>query len=234
MPTSDLQLRVLVGTADELLAASHAWGELAARGGSTHGFRLAPVGSNVPDERGSRSCARDSLHAGPDTVVCVTINASAPNQLIGHVSAAVEAIRDSGFDVIHLNLGRAVAPLPLPGVRSVAPGRMPADELARLLSAADICLAAYPDGISTRRTTVMAALQHGIATVATGPSEHAELFAGAVALVEPEDRAGFAHVALRLAGDAGARSELSLAARRLFERSFDDSVIVAPYLTLLS
>ena len=43
----------------------------------------------------------------------------------------------------------------------------PADEVSRRLSAADLNLSAFIDGVSTRRGSLMAALQHGVASVGT-------------------------------------------------------------------
>jgi glycosyltransferase involved in cell wall biosynthesis len=54
--------------------------------------------------------------------------------------------------------------------RIVAPGFMPADELGAYLAASAMLLQPYPDGVSSRRTTAMAALYAGIPLVTTdGP-----------------------------------------------------------------
>jgi glycosyltransferase involved in cell wall biosynthesis len=92
-----------------------------------------------------------------------------------------------------------------------------------MLSAADIFLAPYEDGISTRRTTLMAALQHGIPVVATlGPlTDRLLREAGSrLDLVPVEDRAAFAERVSRLAQDPERRKALGAAGRTFYEEQF--------------
>jgi glycosyltransferase involved in cell wall biosynthesis len=49
----------------------------------------------------------------------------------------------------------------------VATGSVEPDSLSFTLAACDVLIQPYPDGVSSRRTTVMAALAHGIPTVTT-------------------------------------------------------------------
>jgi glycosyltransferase involved in cell wall biosynthesis len=51
--------------------------------------------------------------------------------------------------------------------RVVASGAVPADEVAAALQACDVLMQPYPDGVTTRRTSVMAGLAAGVATVTT-------------------------------------------------------------------
>lgn len=53
------------------------------------------------------------------------------------------------------------------GTRCVATGRLPADAVAAALQACDVLIQPYPDGVTTRRTTVMAGLRNGVATITT-------------------------------------------------------------------
>jgi glycosyltransferase involved in cell wall biosynthesis len=51
--------------------------------------------------------------------------------------------------------------------RVVAPGELTAEELSLHLQACDVLLQPFPDGATTRRTSLMAGLAHGVPTVTT-------------------------------------------------------------------
>ena len=73
--------------------------------------------------------------------------------------------------------------------RLVAPGALPDAELAAYLTACDLLIQPYPDGASSRRTSLMAGLALGLPVVATDGALTESLWrdAGAVALA-PVDR----------------------------------------------
>lgn len=59
---------------------------------------------------------------------------------------------------------------PAVGPRCRSTGRLAAADVSAALGACDVLMQPYPDGVTTRRTTVMAGLRNGIATVTTdGP-----------------------------------------------------------------
>jgi glycosyltransferase involved in cell wall biosynthesis len=104
-----------------------------------------------------------------------------------------------------------------------ATGAVPPDELSVVLQACDLVVQPYPDGASSRRGTLMAALAHGVAVVTTEGrlSESVWRETGAVRLVGPEDSAALSHAAIALCGDAEARATLSRAGRALYAERFD-------------
>ena len=68
--------------------------------------------------------------------------------------------------------------------RLTATGTLPPADVSRHLQACDLMIQTYPDGVSSRRTSLMAALAHGVATV-TSAGRHTEPVwaeAGAVGL----------------------------------------------------
>lgn len=79
--------------------------------------------------------------------------------------------------------------LPDAAERVHATGALPASGVAVALSACDVVFQPYPDGVTTRRTSVMAGLANGIATIATdGPlTEPVWRDTGAVTLVPQGD-----------------------------------------------
>jgi len=96
------------------------------------------------------------------------------------------------------------------------------------LSACDLMIQPFPDGASTRRTSLLAQLAHGIPTVTTvGPSTE-ELLATSTALasVPLADIDGFVEQVARLLADADARRRLSEAARELNDQHFSVPLIL--------
>jgi hypothetical protein len=82
-------------------------------------------------------------------------------------------------------------------------GPLPDDQVSHHLSACDVRLQPYPDGVSTRRTTAMAALAHGLPLVTTLGTLTEPLWAssGAVALAPADDRAALVAAAAGLVND---------------------------------
>lgn len=104
-----------------------------------------------------------------------------------------------------------------------ATGTLVPESLSRHLAACDLLLQPYPDGISARRTSVMAGLAHGLAVVTTKGALTESLWeeSGAVALAPAGDIEGLAIIVRELLGDANARGELGERARATYALHFD-------------
>jgi glycosyltransferase involved in cell wall biosynthesis len=106
--------------------------------------------------------------------------------------------------------------------RVTATGTLNDSSLAIHVAACDVLLQPYPDGVSSRRTTVMAGLRLGVPIVTTAGYVTEALWehSGAIRLV-PVDRATemAAHVSDLLLHAEG-RERLSRAGRDLYERTF--------------
>src|SRR5262249_18302153 len=84
------------------------------------------------------------------------------------------------------------------------------------------------DGVSTRRTTLMAALQHGLAVVGTDGHNTDRMLRDAnnsLRLTAVGDRDAFAGAVCELAASRGTRAELGSHARSLYETEFDWTVV---------
>jgi glycosyltransferase involved in cell wall biosynthesis len=101
---------------------------------------------------------------------------------------------------------------PLRG-RLFATGRISARDISVHLQACDLLLQPYPDGVTTRRTSVMAGLANGRAVVTADGALTEDVWraTGAVALVPSGDASALVASARELLADA--RSRASLAAR---------------------
>jgi glycosyltransferase involved in cell wall biosynthesis len=109
------------------------------------------------------------------------------------------------------------------GGRIDAPGELPPDELSRHVSACDVMLQPYPDGISSRRTSVMVALSHGRPAVTTFGhlSESLWTDCGAVVLVPACEPAALADATARLLADPIRLRDMSARARTIYAERFD-------------
>jgi glycosyltransferase involved in cell wall biosynthesis len=188
---------------------------------------LLPVGSNLPDRRAARQDRRTVLELAQDRVVLATFGQRHPGRLIEHVRIACRDVASVVGPVVLLNLGAKAPDLGLiKDVDIVTPGPLSPDVLASYLAAADIVLLPYADGISTRRTTVMAALQHARAIVGVaGRLTNPAVWDGAVALAPRDNVLAFSGEAVRLATDEVARDRLGSRGRELYLNRFDWPVI---------
>jgi hypothetical protein len=194
------------------------------------GVHHLPVGSNVPDRRAARETMRACLRLAPDDLGLVAFGTGHPSQLTQWVGHAARTLVRDGRPPVVLNLGAgapAIADLP-PNVRVLTPGVLGETELAEWLSAGDVFVGPFSDGVSTRRGTVAAALQHGLAVVATdGPNTGPLLREArdALWLVEPPDLDELERAILTLAGDPEARRARGAAGRQLYEEHLAWGVI---------
>src|SRR2546427_3658668 len=109
-----------------------------------------------------------------------------------------------------------------------ATGSLTTADLSQHISACDVMLQPYIDGVSSRRTSVMAALSHGLPIVTAKGALTESIWAEshAVALVTADDVEALIQTTKSLLANASARSELGKAARGLYETRFALSHVV--------
>jgi hypothetical protein len=107
--------------------------------------------------------------------------------------------------------------------RVIATGELKAEDVSSHIAVCDVMLQPYPDGISTRRTSAIAALAHGKPIVSTDGHltdafwrNHA-----AVVLVPAADPAAMAVAARELLDDPGRRRTAGAHASALYDDRFD-------------
>ena len=107
--------------------------------------------------------------------------------------------------------------------RVVGAGLLSPQELSHHIAACDVMVQPYPDGVSTRRTSAMAALAHArpIVTTSGWLSEALWEDTGAVALVPVDAPDAMAAATAALLDDEKARCELSARARATYVDRFD-------------
>jgi glycosyltransferase involved in cell wall biosynthesis len=109
-----------------------------------------------------------------------------------------------------------------------ATGALTPEELSCHITACDFLIQPYPDGVSSRRTSVMIGLGHGKPVISnTGPlSEPLWEESGAIALAKIGNLDSFLNLLEQLRTDAGERARLAGAARKLYQERFDISYIL--------
>ena len=231
-----LQLRAVLSAADVVMVSTSAWSPLLP---ASCRPITAPVGSNLPDHRAWRNDQREAVGADGGTLVLATFGTNHPSRLMDHVVAAANAIVASHRRVTLLCLGAGTPALE--GLdRAVIvrrPGRQSSEELATELSAADIYLAPFADGLSTRRTTLMAALQHALPVVGTeGRLTEIELRRedAAISWTPTGHPRLFADAAVELARDGMLRQRRGAAGRALYDRRFSWETIAQIVLEALA
>jgi len=105
----------------------------------------------------------------------------------------------------------------LPSVRFL--GSLSPASLSAEFFAADLCLHTAVEGAITSSGALLAALAHGLPTIAARTAHDEACFARAVVFAEPT-AADLANACARLLADRGAASALAISARRLYDDCF--------------
>jgi len=219
--------RRLLSTSSRAYVAIPHWGELLGR---SRPLEWLPIPSNI------------SVHDDPDATAVVRAEVGGEGRLIlGHFGTF------GGRTGRHLAeaLPRALAACPgavglligpggpefaeaLAGSSPATRGRLAASGplteagVSHHLRACDLLVQPYPGGVSSRRSSVMACLAHGLPVVTTlgGMTEPVWGESAGVALAAEGDAGALAVAVARLAGDPGARARLGRAGRALYQRAF--------------
>jgi glycosyltransferase involved in cell wall biosynthesis len=104
-----------------------------------------------------------------------------------------------------------------------AAGELNPSEVSRHITATDLMVQPYPDGISGRRTSAMAVLSQGRAMVTTSGDLTESVWSekAAVAMVQAGDTRKLSHTVEHLIRDEVCRQRLGIAGRRLYWERFD-------------
>jgi hypothetical protein len=108
-------------------------------------------------------------------------------------------------------------------------GPLSPEDLSLHIAACDVLIQPYPDGVTTRRTSLMVALSHGkpIVTTSSEVTESVWEHSAAVGLTPCGDPDAFVKLLCQLLEDPTERARMSQAARKLYQDRFDISHTVA-------
>jgi glycosyltransferase involved in cell wall biosynthesis len=143
--------------------------------------------------------------------------------------SVVRLIELSGCRVLLLGKGsqeacrEIVAKEPRVAGSLIATGALPAEELSHHVSACDVMLQPYPDGVSSRRTSAMVALVHRVPMVTTHGVLTEPIWQrwDAAEILPASDIEGLAAAAALLLTDPVRRAELAGRAAAMYDEQFD-------------
>ncbi len=195
-----------------------------------------PVGSNLPRAPAAaaasdRAAVRAAAGLGPDDPALGLFGTAHGSRLLPLVDAAAAAARARHPAAALLYVGpHGAAVRAAVGGRVIDAGRLPPAEAARRFRAMDVALAPFVDGVSTRRSSLMSGLQHGVATVGTDAFLTDRVFRdadGIALLLSPPQPDPFAAAVAALLDDPARRERIGTAGRTLYDRAFAWQAIAA-------
>lgn len=227
-----LMASLVVRAAERLFVSTESWNPIVkSLGSGDTPITWLPIPSNMP------------VANEPDTVASLRSQyAPGDKFLIGHFGTYGPLITDvlvptllnvlrEGDDRVVILLGRGgeivrdelVKRNHELATRVFAPGELSPLELSNHLQTVDVMVQPFPDGISTRRTSAMACLQHGLATVSTSGDLTESFWAetNAVLLAPVGDVRAIAKAVDRFENEAGERTRIGACAKNLYDSRFD-------------
>jgi glycosyltransferase involved in cell wall biosynthesis len=119
-------------------------------------------------------------------------------------------------------VARVRAQHPAIAARVAATGAISSGDLAAALRACDVVVQPYPDGVTTRRTSVMAALANGAAIVTTTGALTEPVWSEreAVALIPAGQPQALVDAVIRLLRDPGERGRLARVGQQTYDAEF--------------
>jgi glycosyltransferase involved in cell wall biosynthesis len=177
-----------------------------------------PVGSNIPHLMMSKDDARQKIDIDKNTVVLGMFGQA-------HMTRQLDWIRDSAIALKGAGITSAeTMQRELQGCKLICTGRLSADDVSRTLPAIDIFLSPFIDGVSTRRSSMMAALMHGLSVVGTAGINTDKMLVDvngeSILISSATDKQGFIENVLRLAKDSDTRKEIGMSAGIFYQDNF--------------
>jgi glycosyltransferase involved in cell wall biosynthesis len=224
-----LMARTVVGAASRVFISTPAWREDVERS-VRRGTPVAwiPVPSGIPvAEDGEAVAAVRARYAGAGPIAGHF--GTYGSLVMPGLEAMVDAVvRETTARVLLIGRGSVEAARALAGRHRTADGRiigvgeLASGDVSCHVAACDVMLQPYPDGVSTRRTSAMAALAHGKPMLTTAGALTESLWAesGAVVLASADDRSALAQAAVDMVAECRRWPALARRARALYDERF--------------
>lgn len=219
------QFQNLTGSASQIAITTDAWR-------NSRDFRgvqplTVPVFSNIPLVAGESRESLRNRHGIPLNEPIVINFGNHDASRAAYLRAAAVAMSGQPYTFAYLGKDTEAVRLLLSGiqnVRVVTLDRPTGSEVSQYLSCADMSLAPFVDGVTTRRGSFLAALQHGLPTVTTISNAESLLDEahrmGIFAASHPGDATEYGRVANALLANTGKREAMSALASEYYESNF--------------
>jgi len=228
------QWRAIMGLADLIPISTEAWAEQWLRSEPSIARKLLTLPSpssieRVPVGPNHRAEWRQAQGLPPDAKVMLWWGSvSGPKQLMWVVDAWETACAQLGPVVLCIVGGNPSINLP-GSLRSLTRimGFLKPEEVSRCLQAADLVALPFSDGASERRTTLMAALGHGVAVASTAGHNTGSTLRKAdfLSLSPADDALAFTESVLHLLRDNTARTEMARRGKEAHDAAYSWPVV---------
>ncbi|MEM9110821.1 MAG: hypothetical protein AAGC72_12430 [Planctomycetota bacterium] len=163
------QFHALIDLADVCFFSTENWADQQQRRRPEKMIEHLPVGSNLRRSEAVRSETRKRLGIAADALVVGAFGGQHPSRPFDWIRSGAERIAATAKDrsVVLLHVGGRGDEVPPGPTRLLATGRLPESEAADVIAIMDVMLNPFIDGLSTRRGSAIAALQHGVPVVST-------------------------------------------------------------------
>lgn len=227
----------LLQAASRIYLSTETWYRYLRAVGVLPPFQAIPIPSSIPDAPlpAAISQFRDEIAPGGGPVAghFGTFGDHVAAELLAVLPPVAARVADVRFALVGAGsrefLERLGRTHPTLAARMWASGRLDPPDVAAVLRACDVMIQPYPDGITTRRTSAMAGLKNGVATVSTAGflTEPIWAKADAVALPASGDYPAFADAVAALFQDPRARASLGCRGADTYQRCFSLEQTVA-------
>jgi glycosyltransferase involved in cell wall biosynthesis len=221
----------LIGaSSNSLTAISSEWPRGLRRVGLYKGVRVIAVGSNIPRAEVTPTelaRIRARLAGGRNALLVGCFGATGPHRDVALLRDAIKMVRRRHtLGIVWLGKSGAGGP-GLSDDRITWTGPLPHPEVSRIMSACDVFVLPFSDGVSTKRGTLAAALLHELPIVTTRGNSIDEIFLHGdnLYLVPVGDSEALARGLLEVADSADLRTRLARGARVLHSQHFAWDVI---------
>ena len=223
---------VIAAGSHGLTAISSEWPTRLRRVGVWKSIQVIPVGSNIPRAPVTEAevkAIRTRLGANDATLLIGCFGSGGPHRDVALLRAAVRRLKqEHPCKVIWIGRGadRPGSGQPTRGFADdgdiVWTGTLPHPEVSRIMTACDLFVLPFTDGVSTKRGTVAATLLHGLPLLTTRGKRLDDVFLHRenLYLVPVGDTRGFVSGLLELARCAELRARLARFGRVLHDSRF--------------
>ena len=202
-------------------------------------FSWLPVGSNIDPIQKSftpleKNAFKHKQGISPEKKVLLYFGGLHPTHLLGHLIAAYHLIVNEfgSASVTLVCIGTKMPNIPRLG-QVILFEYLSEGEVSEWLLAADLLLAPFMDGVSTRRSTVMAGLAHGLPILTTlgHSSDHSIPWVSFCGVASATDEDGYARLGVKLLLAPFRLHDLGQDGQKFFEAHFEWSISVQSLLS---
>lgn len=201
-------------------------------------FRWIPIPTNI--EVAAKTNSNDKLLRFNKKPLLAFFGSLHITKMVEFLIASLEALVKKGYDSGLLIIGQDEKAISdylkeLPDYlreRIFCTGYCSSEDVSQYLSSSDIFLLPLIDGISSRRTTLMAALNHGVPVISTSGYLTDDIFLKEdFTLLSPStDKELFVANVLKMAGDEKLRESIGKKGKEAYEKYFSEILMVERYL----